>query len=454
MKLPKTWPKVVQRGHSIAKIYRTPSNGCDQFTLVYYLGEKRIRKTFADYELAVTEAETITTKLSEGELNVLELKGEDQFAYVRTMQIIKPTGMPLEMLAIRAAELCEVITPDEWMDAGRFYRKHHPKHLPKKTVPEVVEELIQAKEADRLSDYYLRDLRCRLGRFAEKFPGQINLLTTAEIEKYLRELAITEKVSGGGTRERIASPKTRNHFRGAIGTLIYFAEARGYMPKGVVDIEAVAVAKNRGGEIDIFRPEEWARAMAFTAKHAKDLIPFLALGAFAGLRHAEITRLDWSEIRLNEKFIEVKASKAKTAGRRLVPISHNLHQWLDDYRRSSGPICPYLNVSNQLNRLAKKINRAWQKENPAGKFEWKHNALRHSFISYRVAEIQNVAQVALEAGNSPKIIFSNYRELVRPADAQKWFGIVPPGVIAEPKPKQAKRKTKAASNVVPMIAAA
>src|SRR6185436_16268032 len=58
-------------------------------------------------------------------------------------------------------------------------------------------------------------------------------------------------------------------------------------------------------------------------------------------------------------------------------------------------------------------------------FAWKHNALRHSFISYRVAQIQNVAQVALEAGNSPRMVFSNYRELVRSADAEKWFAITP-----------------------------
>jgi len=56
----------------------------------------------------------------------------------------------------------------------------------------------------------------------------------------------------------------------------------------------------------------------------------------------------------------------------------------------------------------------WQKETPPGRFAWKHNALRHSFISYRVAQVQNVAQVTLEAGTSPQMIFSNYRELVRP----------------------------------------
>ena len=60
-------------------------------------------------------------------------------------------------------------------------------------------------------------------------------------------------------------------------------------------------------------------------------------------------------------------------------------------------------------------------------FKWKHNALRHSFISYRVAQVQNVAQVALEAGNSPQMIFQHYRELVRPDAAKAWFGLMPAG---------------------------
>ena len=57
--------------------------------------------------------------------------------------------------------------------------------------------------------------------------------------------------------------------------------------------------------------------------------------------------------------------------------------------------------------------------------KWKSNALRHSFISYRLAEIQNAAQVSLEAGNSPGMVFAFYRELVKPADAVKWFAVSP-----------------------------
>ena len=64
MKLPKKWPKVVERGHSIVKIYRTPSNGSNQYTTVYYLGEKRVRKTYSDYGMAFTDAETTASTLS------------------------------------------------------------------------------------------------------------------------------------------------------------------------------------------------------------------------------------------------------------------------------------------------------------------------------------------------------------------------------------------------------
>ena len=187
-------------------------------------------------------------------------------------------------------------------------------------------------------------------------------------------------------------------------------------------IERLAVAKENRGVIEIFRPEELARVLA---RVAPALIPFLTIGAFAGLRHAEIQRLDWSEVRLEDGFIEVKAGKAKTASRRLVPIHDNMRSWLLPHQKPHGPVCPYVNMSKQLLRLAECTNEVWQGEAAPGKFEWKHNALRHSFISYRVAETQNVAQVALEAGNSPRVVFSNYRELVRPADARKWFAIEP-----------------------------
>jgi len=56
------------------------------------------------------------------------------------------------------------------------------------------------------------------------------------------------------------------------------------------------------------------------------------------------------------------------------------------------------------------------------------NGLRHSFCTLpRIASTQNVAQVALEAGNSPTILFQHYRELATKKQASDWFAVRPTG---------------------------
>ena len=71
--------------------------------------------------------------------------------------------------------------------------------------------------------------------------------------------------------------------------------------------------------------------------------------------------------------------------------------------------------------------------------KWKRNGFRHSYISYRVATLKDVPAVALECGNSPQVIFSNYRALATDAEAKDWFSILPP---------------KHAGNVIPLQNAA
>ena len=45
--------------------------------------------------------------------------------------------------------------------------------------------------------------------------------------------------------------------------------------------------------------------------------------------------------------------------------------------------------------------------------------------SARFSKVKSADQVALEAGNSPSIIFKHYRELVTEEQADEWFGIMP-----------------------------
>ncbi|HTM53362.1 MAG TPA: hypothetical protein VL175_05010, partial [Pirellulales bacterium] len=101
--------------------------------------------------------------------------------------------------------------------------------------------------------------------------------------------------------------------------------------------------------------------------------------------------------------------------RRLVPISENLRAWLKPFRLPSGQVVPYRGVANVHARIAARAG-----------VEWKKNALRHSFVSYRLAQTSDPARTALEAGHDQTILFKHYRELVLPEMAARWFAIMPP----------------------------
>ena len=56
---------------------------------------------------------------------------------------------------------------------------------------------------------------------------------------------------------------------------------------------------------------------------------------------------------------------------------------------------------------------------------WKHNGLRHSFITYRLATIKDAVRTAFEAGNSPQVIRSNYDAVATEQEGKLWFSVVP-----------------------------
>lgn len=125
-------------------------------------------------------------------------------------------------------------------------------------------------------------------------------------------------------------------------------------------------------------------------------------------------RLSWSEVKFEQDHIEVTAGKAKTAQRRLVPIPSNLAAWIRPYTKFSGLVCKLSTINQKASDFAGKLGIAWP-----------HNGLRHSYASYRLAQCKNAAEVAFEMGNSSRVVFQHYREIVTPAEAAKWWLIEP-----------------------------
>ena len=148
-----------------------------------------------------------------------------------------------------------------------------------------------------------------------------------------------------------------------------------------------------------------------------EILPSVAIGMFAGLRASEIGRLDWSDIDVDRGFIEVGASKTKTARRRLVEISENLSAWLTPHHRENGPVRPpFITYRRKFVKALK----------ASGIREWPDNALRHSFASYHLAAGQDAAATALQLGHTEsRNLFAHYRELVRAEDAKAYWQIKP-----------------------------
>ncbi len=394
------------------KIYtaKNRANGTSyaQYTLVYYEGAQRRKKNFGDLEEAKQEAKLTATKLANGENQVLRLTSTDRTIYLEAVSQLRPFALPLN-LAVQEytsaiKQLPEGTTLKEAVD---FFRRRNPATLQKRSVRQVVDEMLATKRTANLSAVHLKDLECRLNRFADAFQMNIGSVSGTLIQKWIDGLQ--------------RSSRTKHNYLRVTAALFNFAIKRKYLPKEAVEeIEAVQQAKEDNGEIEIFTPEEMNEIL--TAART-EMVPWLAIGGFAGLRAAEIQRLDWSEVNLADRHIEIKASKSKTAARRLVPITDNLAAWLAPYAKRAGKLTEYTSWWNQFGKLAEEVSRLREERGQPCKFEWRHNALRHSFISYRVADIQNVAQVALEAGNSPQMVFKNYRQLVTSAAAKAWFAI-------------------------------
>jgi integrase len=268
------------------------------------------------------------------------------------------------------------------------------------TVSRLADEVIEAKRRDGMSADYLSDLQLRLRRFCRHFGEKpIAGITVEEIDDWLRDLE--------------GSPKSRANYRANVAVMFSYATKR-----RMLDFNPVlhtAKPKLIDKPPDIFTVDELRSLLETATRTAHDVVPMLAIAAFAGLREAEIQRLDWSEVDLARGHIEVKAAKAKSARRRIIPIQPNLAAWLRPSSELTGRVVPA--------GARAKIERA---RTAAGLKRWPNNGLRHSFASYRLAAIGDAPRVAHELGHaSPQMLYSTYREVVRPEEADRYWQLEP-----------------------------
>ena len=255
------------------------------------------------------------------------------------------------------------------MEAVKYFADNRPRKSPDITVRQAVDELLDLKQREgEVGKLHLRDLRNRLGRFAAKFNCPISKVSSNAIREYILEQPV--------------STRTRHNLRTTLATLFKFAANEGYLPADHKGVPRPVKHKRMKLAVQVFSLEEMAKLL-----HAAkgDQLVALAIGGFAGIRAEEIKRLHWEHLNFEEGHIVVPDSVAKCQERRIVPMTENLMAWLLPLRRKSGPVCPFSNLAIVFQRTAKRAG-----------IVWKRNGLRHSFISYRVAMLKNVAQIPVD----------------------------------------------------------
>jgi len=268
------------------------------------------------------------------------------------------------------------------------------------TVAQLAKEVLDAKRKDGMSATYIGDLKKRLATFCADFGERpIAGITVEELDDWLRNLN--------------CGPKSRANYRANVGVMFSYAERRRVIDSNPILRTAQPKLIDKAPEI--FFVDDLAALLNAAAKRAPEVVPMLAIGAFAGVREAEIKRLDWSEVDQKRGHIEIKSSKAKSARRRIIEIQPNLREWLRPCAGMTGAVVP-ANARKKLERVrtAAKIS------------QWPVNGLRHSYASYRLAAIHDAPRVASELGHTtPQMLYSTYRELVLPVEAERYWRIAP-----------------------------
>ena len=351
-------------------------------------GGERVRKQFAEFDTAKAFAESQYKGKEEFGSQYFELKGEK----LREVQIALSKLPKGHSIIDAVTEYCKLL-----------------KKVKKEPVPikEAVDEYLKrAKELNKRART-IEDLRYRLNIFCSKFGDRkIDSIDSDDIDKWLKE------------QSRLSARSLRN-FKNTVRTFLNWAKKQKYISENpATEVELPSIDWKPPVILSVRETKKLFKVAESNETHS-ELIPFLALSAFAGLRTAEINRLSWESINLRRKQVTVGVEQAKKRRLRTVDLLPNAVAWLKTCRKREGQVTP----PNFYHRIAKLRAEAgfdhWKGE--------KANALRHSFGSYDFGLHQDAARTASKLGHKADDdqLFDHYRSLVDKSQAKAYFEINP-----------------------------
>lgn len=292
----------------------------------------------------------------------------------------------------------------------------HWQQTGERLVPILTSEAVKAYSKTAESEYEnrrtLNDVRERVQTFSGRFGSrQLHEIMPDEIENFLAGLK-------AGWNRWSFHKRLRPFFK--------FAKRRRWVT--IDPMAEIPTPKTPAATREVYSVHQFQNLLWAAEEKYPKLLPFVCLSGFAYLRTAELVRmyaneevLQWTDIHWKDKLIHVRPGVAKGTNRergdeRFVPLSDTAREWLEPIKADSGACVPF---------GAKKFGELWRGLTDAAKVPRIDNGLRHSAISYALAENPElgIVQVAREAGNSEKTVKKHYFRLLKPEQGQAWFAV-------------------------------
>jgi integrase len=255
------------------------------------------------------------------------------------------------------------------------------------------------------SEKYLRELRITRDRFPSLHPTLVCDITHETLEPLLLPLP-------SGSRNA-----TMRYWR----AVFRYGIKRGYT--AINPIDRLDFMETNRREVEILEVDEVGRLLAVALETDLELLPFLVLGFFCGIRpDGELPKLEWRDIDFDDRTVTIRPEVSKTRRRRFVDLSRNAIAWLTEYRlrggRRVGQVVLWAPENLRNHRLA---NRAAAKVT-----RWPQDAMRHSYCSYWLALHKDVNKLVLQSGHKDaETMWRHYHKGTRREEAVKYWAIRP-----------------------------
>jgi integrase len=370
--------------------------------LSFYLDGKRHRETFSNLRDAQRRRGEVERLKGKGLKIDTKKESAEDAATQYALNLLAHRGIqkPLTSVVDEYASAVEILQGQgTLLEACEAYVNNQDK-IVLITVSDLVADYDRYLTGQKVSQNHRdKTINIYLKRFSSAFQMNISLITLKDLEAWRATFT--------------SSPRTTNNYCNAVKALFNYAKDRGHLRKDrTTEASKLKDVTEDATEANPFTLEELAILM--TEVDEKSL-PYIVLGAFAGIRTAEQKRLRWEKhVNWDTGYFDLSGNVTKKKLRRLVPILPAAAEWLAPYKGRIGLIVEEAHPERYPTSVLREH-----------KLEWRHNGLRDAFGSNRSAILKNLNEVAMEMGNSPQMIIESYREVVTEEQAKRFWGLTP-----------------------------